>query len=292
METYLISKIEKEATFLWAGRFMSNANWQHKRRTSSFHELIIVVSGILHIKIGDHTYAAEKNTLLLIPQGTLHYGTQSCPENTSFYWLHFILPGSWELQQNNDLKQFLGDKYPYNHALIIPNHSQELDFSRINILCNQLLDIMHRNESNRYYLDLLMTSLLIEITEEIAFIYQKNKVNHNENKTLSFITEWIKASLEQDLSLKIIANKFNYSPAYLSRMFSKEMGVTLTEYIRTLRIDRAKSLLGSLSVSIEEISNICGFHDEKYFMRCFKKQELMTASEYREAFNKTQINNK
>ena len=72
MSTYLLSRIEKEATFLWAGRFMSTANWQHKRRTSNFHELIVVLSGTLHIQIGEQEYAAQKNTLLLIPQGVLH----------------------------------------------------------------------------------------------------------------------------------------------------------------------------------------------------------------------------
>lgn len=292
MNTYLLSRIEKEATFLWAGRFMSTANWQHKRRTSNFHELIVVLSGTLHIQIGEQEYAAQKNTLLLIPQGVLHYGTTTCPENTSFYWLHFLLPEPWSMKPKTDAMQLIREEYPYNHALVIPKYSQDMDFSRINILCNQLLDIMHRNESNRFYLNLLMSSLLIEITEELAFRSKKSTETHKESKALSFITEWIKASLEQELTLKIIAERFNYSPAYLSRMFSREMGMTLTEYIRMQRIERAKSLLGNSSISVEEVAGLCGFHDEKYFMRCFKKQELITASQYREAFNKTQINNK
>lgn len=290
--SYLYTTIEQEVTFLWAGRFISTQNWQHKRRTSNFHEIIIVLSGTLYIQIGDKSYAASKNTLLLIPQGTLHFGTQICPENTSFYWLHFILPNQWEIIDEIETWNFIQENYPYNHASLIPLYSTELDFSRLNILCNQLLDVMYRNESNRFYLDLLMSSFLIEITEEYAFDIIKDSTNQKDSKALSFITEWIKASLEQELTLHIIAKRFNYSPAYLSRMFSKEMGVTLTEYIRTLRIERAKSLLGNSSIPIEEIANLCGFSDEKYFMRCFKKQVLMTSSQYREAFHKTKINSK
>lgn len=68
--------------------------------------------------------------------------------------------------------------------------------------------------------------------------------------------------------------------------------MTLNMCVHRLNIfvHSAKSLFGNVSISIEEVANLCGFHDEKYFMRCFKKQELITASQYREAFNKTQIN--
>ncbi|MDQ0363181.1 AraC family transcriptional regulator [Breznakia pachnodae] len=288
---YFYSKIQREATFLWGGRFISTPEWQHKKRTSNFHEIIIVISGVLHIQIGENKFSAPKNTILLIPKGTLHFGTQSCLEDTSFYWFHFLLPEKWEIIDNKMVDFYL-QEYPYNNALLLPLYSEEMDFSRINILANQLLDILKRNESNRFYLDFFLTSFLIEITEEIAFDRKDTDMLHNERKTLSYITEWIKASLEQDLSLEIVAKKFNYSKSYLSRMFSEKMNITLTEYIKQLRIERAKSLLSNLSISIEEVAELCGFNDEKYFMRCFKKEELITPSQYRDAFNKSSINNK
>lgn len=290
--SYVTSIVDKSITFLWAGRFISNENWQHKKRTSNFHEIIIVLSGTLHIQIGDESFEAEKNSVLLIPQGTLHYGTQVCPENTSFYWFHFLFPEKWNIIPHNLAQQQILSTYPYTHAVFIPLFSNSLDFTRLNILGNQLMDILKRNESNRFYLDLLMTCLLIEITEEHVGKHQKSITPHKESKTLSYIIEWIKANLEQEISLEIIATKFNYNQAYLSRLFSKEIGLTLTEFIRNLRLERAKSLLSNLSISIEEIANLCGFKDEKYFMRCFKKHELMTASQYREAFNKSRLNNK
>lgn len=289
---HLTGKVEKTTTFLWAGRFISNEHWQHKKRTSNFHEIIIVLSGTLFIQIGDKKYEAKKNSLLLIPQGVQHFGTQECPENTSFYWFHFLFPEQWSIVSKEVAKEQIISTYPYSHEVFIPLFSDELDFTRLNILGNQLLDILNRNESNRFYLDLLMTNLLIEVTEELLSNYKGNQNPHKESKTLSFITEWIKASLDQELTLEIIAKKFNYNPAYLSRLFSKEINVTLMNYIKNARIERAKSLLGNLSISVEEVANLCGFHDEKYFMRCFKKHELMTASQYREAFNKSRINNK
>ncbi|MFV0381055.1 MAG: helix-turn-helix domain-containing protein [Breznakia sp.] len=291
MCNYLYSKIQREATFLWGGRFISTPNWKHKKRTSNFHEIIIVISGTLHIQIGDNTFSAKENTLLLIPKGMLHFGVDICPENTSFYWFHFLLPADWEIIGNDQIEFHL-EEYPYNNALLLPLFSEHMDFSRINILANQLLDILTRNESNRFYLDFFLTSFLIEITEELAFDKMGKNILHIEGKTLAYITEWIKTSLDQDLSLETIAKKFSYSKSYLSRMFSDKMNITLTEYIKNLRIERAKALLSNLSISIEEIAELCGFNDEKYFMRCFKKQELMTPSQYRNAFSKSNLNNK
>ena len=56
------------------------------------------------------------------------------------------------------------------------------------------------------------------------------------------------------------------------------------------RSQMAKMLLANYKFSIEEISYSCGFADEKYFMRVFKKIENMTPTEYSFAFYKKEIN--
>ena len=68
---------------------------------------------------------------------------------------------------------------------------------------------------------------------------------------------------------------------YLCHLFTKELGVSMINYLNEVRIRHAKELLADASISIKDIAHQVGFEDEKYFARQFKRQENVTAAEYR-----------
>ena len=92
----------------------------------------------------------------------------------------------------------------------------------------------------------------------------------------------IQYDLTADLSLNSIAGQLNVNSSYLSRLFHKECGCTLTEYVNTQRIERAVVLLGDENKRIQDVANECGFQDTTYFIRVFKKQLGVTPAAYRE----------
>ena len=73
-------------------------------------------------------------------------------------------------------------------------------------------------------------------------------------------------------------------------MFKMRTGYYFADYMNHLRINRAKTLLYQTTCSIKEIAYQVGFLDEKYFMRVFKKNEGITAMQYRNAFYLTHKN--
>jgi AraC-like DNA-binding protein len=81
----------------------------------------------------------------------------------------------------------------------------------------------------------------------------------------------------------MIAEEFHYNPEYLSALYSKAAGITLTASVNRARLDIAKRLLSDRSVTIKEAAYSCGFSDEKYFMRVFRRAEGMTPEQYRAA---------
>ncbi len=93
----------------------------------------------------------------------------------------------------------------------------------------------------------------------------------------------IDADLTQDLTLGRLAKLQNVSPAYLSALFKKETGHTLTEYVNLKRVELAKSLLLSTDLQIQTIAQHCGILDIHYFSRVFKKYTQKTPKEYRNA---------
>lgn len=88
--------------------------------------------------------------------------------------------------------------------------------------------------------------------------------------------------LTADLGLKNLAMQLNVNPSYLSTLFKKETGSTLTEYVNQKRIEHAVFLLNSSSLQIQMIAQYSGIPDVNYFTKTFKKIIGITPKEYRD----------
>ena len=77
-----------------------------------------------------------------------------------------------------------------------------------------------------------------------------------------------------------VANAVELNPAYLSKLFKKETGKTLTEHIAETKIGTAKELLTNHMYSLREVSELLGFSDYAYFSKCFKRQTGMTPAQF------------
>ena len=91
----------------------------------------------------------------------------------------------------------------------------------------------------------------------------------------------IDTDLASDLSLNTQAKLLDVNPSYLSTVFKKETGHTLTEYVTGKRIKHAVFLLNSTNLQIQTIAQYCGIPDICYFTKTFKKLIGKTPTEYR-----------
>lgn len=91
----------------------------------------------------------------------------------------------------------------------------------------------------------------------------------------------VQYDLTADLRLKTIADQLNVNSSYLSNLFHKEYGCTLTEFVNRQRIDHGILLLQNTSKSVQAVAAECGIHDVNYFIKLFKKQTGFTPSRYR-----------
>ncbi|MBQ7364660.1 MAG: AraC family transcriptional regulator [Clostridia bacterium] len=97
----------------------------------------------------------------------------------------------------------------------------------------------------------------------------------------------IEAELSAPLTLKTLAAKLSVSSGYLSTVFKKESGRTLSEYIREKRIAYAAYLLRTTSLQVQTVAAHCGILDVQYFSKLFKKEMGKTPREYRETAART-----
>ncbi len=115
-------------------------------------------------------------------------------------------------------------------------------------------------------------------------------VKNNSCETYSYIIKKainkINFNLEKYLSLSIIAKELSISKSYLSALFKKETGSSITKYIAEKRIDKAIFLLNTSKKQIGDIALACGYDDLTYFSKRFKKIKGISPSQYKKMINK------
>ncbi len=107
---------------------------------------------------------------------------------------------------------------------------------------------------------------------------------HSLNKYSYYVGQAItlvQYDLTADLRLKSIAEKLNVNSSYLSDLFHREYGCTLTDFVTKQRIDHGIYLLQYTSKPLQIVASDCGIHDVNYFIKLFKKQTGFTPNRYR-----------
>lgn len=88
--------------------------------------------------------------------------------------------------------------------------------------------------------------------------------------------------MEADLSTKSLAEQVFLTTTYLSGLFSKETGMTISEYITRVRIEQSMVLIKDNQMKLAEIAQKIGYSDANYYTKAFKKVTGRTPSDYRE----------
>ena len=91
----------------------------------------------------------------------------------------------------------------------------------------------------------------------------------------------IDADLAEDLSLSSLAAMQGISPGYLSALFKREVGQTLTDYVNSRRVEQAVRLLRSGTLQVQTVAQYCGIPDVNYFSKLFKRYVGLSPREFR-----------
>ena len=95
------------------------------------------------------------------------------------------------------------------------------------------------------------------------------------------VKKYIAEHLLKNCTRDEIARSVNLNPAYLSRLFKRETGMSLTDYQIRLRMERAKEMLTAGNISISTVAEKISCYNFSYFSRMFKKYVGVTPTEYR-----------
>lgn len=119
-------------------------------------------------------------------------------------------------------------------------------------------------------------------------IFEFAEVNESllpKNSSLVYVVQnYIKEHLEQEICRNTVADYIHMNPDYLDRLFKKEFGLSVSQYIKEKKIDYAKMLLRTTNLSVSEIAQRLGYINLSHFTASFKQITNMTPVNYRKKY--------
>ncbi|MBR1592438.1 MAG: helix-turn-helix transcriptional regulator [Ruminococcus sp.] len=124
-----------------------------------------------------------------------------------------------------------------------------------------------------------------EMIEGYTNKMRRLKLNGVYSKQVIRTIDYIMYNLHGKILLDDAAEHLKISPAYLSRLFKNETGISFSDYVNKLKIEEAASLLLFTEYTDLEISVMLGFSSQSYFIKIFKKYMNATPKQYKKKYN-------
>ncbi len=126
----------------------------------------------------------------------------------------------------------------------------------------------------------LHNKMVMDYTKRMALLKKTQALSKPVSDCLSYIYSHIK----DRVTIEDLAAYTGKSVSYISRLFKSEMNVSVSSFIRTAKIDKAKNMLRYSQVSLVEISSYLSFSSQSHFIKLFKEETGMTPKKYRSLY--------
>ena len=225
---------------------------------------------LMNMKLMEIRYAAENQMMAAVSHGQFHRGTAI---------LESIAATPFEKRLDDPLRNLKNYSIVMNTLLrkaaeqggVHPLYLHQIS-SAFAIKIEQVPSVKAAQE------------LMGNMFQEYCLLVRKHTTGHFSPAVQKALL-MIDSDLAADLSLRTLAAAQNISPAYLSTVFKKETGKTVTEYVNDERMAYAAHLLESSRLQVQTVAQYCGILDVQYFSKLFKKRTGKTPRQYRQERN-------
>ncbi|WP_248927555.1 AraC family transcriptional regulator [Paenibacillus hamazuiensis] len=254
------------------------------QHTHDFVEISFVGEGSGYHYIEDQVIPIKQGDLFVIPIGASHVYRPSSPKQDKMLVIYNCIFRVEFLEKWKHLLQ--RDSYTYD--IIYQPHqcpARWLHFQDKHDTFSTIIQSMYREYLKRSIgFETYMTVLLIQMLVTM----QRFELKH-ENEPASFsrleeVIHYIKCNYTQNISVQDVADYFFLSASHFQRLFKKSTGVTFTQYLQNVRIQKCCELLKSTDIPIYQIANQVGYLDMKFFHALFRKKTGVTPRQYRQNF--------
>lgn len=119
------------------------------------------------------------------------------------------------------------------------------------------------------------------------FKLERDRNAQNGKNLVSEVQEYIRNNIGMDITLTQLSRVFHFNASYFSRLYKSLTGENVTDFMKRVRLEKAKDLLQNPDYKVKEVAERLGFRTSSYFTNFFKKNTNMTPQEYRQTlYNK------
>lgn len=216
-----------------------------------FHELTILLKGTLTYTVDGETVPLSDGDAVYLPAGSLRARCEP-EEPVDYVSFNFISDGE----------------------VILPRRMQ-------NVLCSEILLLIAACDKigSRIYPD--SSEETVHLFACLLLVLEARARAERISPLTKQIMEYIHANLHRQITLADIGELTHYSPIYCTKVFKKEIGRSIMDYLLERRIDEAKKLLPDDTLSVVQVAEAVGFSDYNYFSRLFRKRSGCSPTVYR-----------
>ncbi|MBR3300067.1 MAG: helix-turn-helix transcriptional regulator [Clostridia bacterium] len=250
--------------------------WKTHNSDTHFHrsyEIYYLVENEINYFIDDSVYHIIPGTLMVIPPNKIHT-TRSINEKIRKRFL-INLPETY-IEDSIRLQPDILSTLPMYPILF-----KDSDQIKITQLFKILLKEYKAEKQNLLMIKSLLSVLLVYITRQGALSPTKSGNNIKIAKKMLHIVNYINENFQNDITLDSLSKKFYLNSSYISRTFKKELNISFSEYLRTVRIRAACKMLITTNLNVTEISDKAGFKSCTDFCRVFKSTLKRSPLQYR-----------
>lgn len=232
------------------------------RKELSSYLFVYVVSGKGTLEYEEKTYQVSAGQCFYIDCMKIHRYFSSSEDPWEIYWVHFNGSSAkdyYELFEKKDCTVF----YPADRV-------------KVEAYLSNLTEI---NKEESYHTEVKSSQIILSLVTQALLVGRQCKRLYS--KIAQSARQYIDNNYTDKISLDLLESKLYVSRFHIEKEFKRAYGIAVIEYVISKRMNYAKKLLRFTNKSIEEIAILCGFSDQSYFNRQFKKSEGITGTAFR-----------
>lgn len=250
------------------GRVDCEPGWRWRPRLSDY-DLWFAVRGHGSMRVGGQQFPIRPGTLFVLRPGDVGHAEQDPDDRLTVVYMHA------DMRVPDDAAR------AFTHGAWLPSRCIPFqDAARMDTLLTRAVRLMELRQQ------LAAVEARFVLQQALVAIYQQDAMNHGVvgaqvDRRIEQVMAYIRSHPETRMTLDEAAAQSGLAPTYFSRLFSREVGMSLRTFLLQVRLERARTLLEETAMSVGEIAAALGYSDIFLLSRQFKQHYGYAPSQVR-----------
>ncbi|WP_100408128.1 AraC family transcriptional regulator [Bacillus solitudinis] len=245
--------------------------WYHDPRQQSFHSLWFIAKGKGDFIINGTSYPVESGKLFFFEPSMVCERKTDIEEPLEYYFIRFTYASAFMEKEQWTFGEERDVSFPMSGMYNVQNSAH---------IINLLEQILHLRKRRGAIVAMKRKLLFWELLLMIIQDFRSQNLTGNTTNAIDRTVDYLTSHYQEAITLENLAQMAGMSVSHYSRLFKKFIGYSPMDYLRHLRMDRAKELIVFSDSRLKEISQSVGYQDEFFFSRTFKKVVGVSPTEF------------